>query len=329
MTKRFFVSILIGVLSFVCIEQGFAQPSNHIKAYIDQYKLLALEQERLYGIPAPITLAQGIIESEAGRSELAVNAKNHFGIKALGKWKDGVYYAWDDEDTKSKFRVYSSVEASYEDHSQIIKNGSRYQSLFSYSVFDYRNWAYGLQKAGYATNSDYAKALIGYIDAYQLYTINGGVKLKPGIKRVIKKTVTVEELIEEEEVLGDSEASEEEEEVLNICQKVVVSINEVRCTIIYPGETLSSIATKYDIPKHRLLEYNEAPNERSFHEGDIVYLEKKKKRYGGVQDYYRVQAGETLLSIAQQFGIRTKSLAKMNKIDPSSPLREGERLRLK
>lgn len=321
--------MLLGLSAFLCLEKGFAQSSVAIQSYIDQYKSLALEQERLYGIPAPITLAQGIIESEAGQSVLAKKANNHFGVKAFGKWKGDVYYAWDDEVTKSKFRVYGSVDASFEDHSKVIKNGSRYQSLFNFSIFDYRSWANGLLKAGYATDPNYAKALIGYIDAYKLYTVNGGVKLKPGIKRVITKTVTVEELIEEEEVLDDSQASEEEEEVLNICQKVVVSINGVRCTILYPGETMSSIAMKYDISKRKLLEFNEAQDESCFHEGDIVYLQKKKRRYGGVQDYYRVQAGETLLSIAQQFGIRTKSLAKMNHIDLSAPLREGEKLRLK
>ena len=306
-----------------------AQSPTEIRAYIDQYKSLALEQERLYGIPAPITLAQGILESEAGQSGLATNANNHFGIKALGTWGGEIYQAWDDEPTKSKFRVYASVEESYSDHSRLIKDNSRYQPLFNFSIYDYRSWANGLQKAGYATASNYAKALIGYIDAYQLYTINGGVKLKPGKKTVITKTVTVEELIEDDEVMDDSQASEEEEELMNICQKFVVAINDVRCTILYPGETLSSIAMRYDIPKHKLLEFNETKDETDLREGDIVYLQKKKRKYYGSQDYYRVQANETLFNIAQQFGIRTASLAKMNHKDLFSELKEGEKIRLK
>lgn len=307
----------------------FAQSPTEIRAYIDQYKSLALEQERLYGIPAPITLAQGILESTAGQSGLATNANNHFGIKALGNWRGEIYQAWDDEPTKSKFRVYASAKESFEDHSRLIKDNSRYQSLFNFSVFDYRSWANGLQKAGYATASNYAKALIGYIDAYQLYSINGGVKLKPGKKKVITKTVTVEELIEDDEVLDDSQTSEEEKELLAISQKFVVAINDVRCTILYPGETLSSIAMKYDIPKHKLLEFNETEDESFFQEGYIVYLQKKKRKYQGTQDYYRVQANETLLDIAQKFGIRTASLAKMNHKDTFSKLKEGEKLRLK
>lgn len=307
----------------------FAQSPTEIRAYINQYKSLSLEQERLYGIPAPITLAQGILESEAGQSGLATNANNHFGIKALGNWSGEIYQAWDDEATKSKFRVYASAEESFEDHSKLIKNNSRYQSLFNYSVYDYRSWANGLQKAGYATAANYAKALIGYIDAYQLYTINGGVKLKPGKKKVITKTVTVEELIKNDEVLDGSQTTEEEEELLSISQKIVVDINGVRCTILYPGESLSTIAMKYDIPRHKLLEFNETKDESNLHEGNIVYLQKKKKRYYGTQDYYRVQANETLFDIAQQFGIRTASLAKMNHKSLLSELKEGEKLRLK
>ena len=307
---------------------AYSQSPTDIQTYIDQYKSLALEQERLYGIPAPITLAQGILESEAGQSELTRNTNNHFGIKALGSWSGDIFLAWDDEATKSKFRVYASAEESFEDHSKLIKDNSRYLSLFNYSVYDYRSWANGLQKAGYATAPNYAKALIGYIDAYQLYTINGGVKLRPGKKKVITKTITVEELIEDDEAIDASEPSEEEEQILFVSQKAVEMINGVKCTILYPGETLASIAMKYNIPIYKILKFNETTDESDLHEGDIIFLEKKKRKYHGTQDYYRVQTGETLFSIAQQFGIRTASLAKMNHKNLFSELKEGEKLRL-
>ena len=320
---------IIYFVSFLVIGSNlYSQSPTQIQTYIDQYKSLALEQEKLYGIPAPITLAQGILESGAGYSEVAVNANNHFGIKALGNWNGNIYLAMDDEATKSKFRVYASAEESFEDHSKLIKDNSRYQSLFNYSVYDYRSWANGLQKAGYATAPNYAKALIGYIDAYQLYTINGGVKLKPGKKKVITKTITVEELIEKDEAIDASEPSEEEEQILFVSQKVVESINGVKCTILYPGETLASIAMKYNIPIHKILKFNETSDETDLHEGDIIFLEKKKRKYHGTQDYYRVQTGETLFSIAQQFGIRAASLAKMNHKNLFSELKEGEKLRL-
>ena len=268
MKKAFFI-----VVYLVVFDGLFAQSPSAIQTYIDQYKSLALEQEKLYGIPAPITLAQGLLESTAGTSLLAINANNHFGVKALGGWSGGIYRAWDDEPSKSKFRVYKSVEESFTDHSKILKNNSRYQSLFSISVYDYRSWANGLQKAGYATSKDYAKALIGYIDAYKLYSINGGVKLKPKKKTIPSKATKAEELtIAEDYVIDASEKTEEEEEVTRTLQRFVVEINEVRCTILYPGETLSSISMKYDIPKNKILDYNETASEADIHEGDIVYM---------------------------------------------------------
>lgn len=307
----------------------FAQSPSEIRDYIDQYKSLAMEQEELYGIPATITLAQGLLESSAGTSKLATKANNHFGIKAFG-WSGSVYRAWDDEATKSKFRVYSTVRESYEDHSRLIKKSPRYQSLFNISVYDYRGWAKGLQKAGYATDSNYANALIGYIDAYQLYNINGGVKLKPGKKIILSKNTKVEDIKEDPElVIDESESTEEEEMVSHAHMKFVVEINEVRCTLLYPGETLSSVAMKYNISIRKLLEYNETASESDLQEGDVVYLERKKRKFHGPQDFYRVKAGDSLYSIAQQFGIKTSSLAKMNKKDLFTPLIEGEKLKLK
>ncbi len=313
-----------------CQYMVMAQSPSDIQAYISKYKQTALEQERNYGIPAPITLAQGILESGAGKSELTRNSNNHFGIKALGGWTGRVYLAWDDETEKSRFRVYDSADESFKDHSEFLKNNSRYRDLFTKSVYDYRSWANGLQRAGYATASNYAKALIGYIDAYQLYMINGGVKLRAGKTVTITQIITKEELVELKEFqLDDSEISEEQESVTNTIQKYVVEINEVRCTILYPGETLSSIAMKYDIPKSKLLEFNETTSEGDLEEGDIVFLDKKKSKYTGAQDYYRVKEGETLYDISQHFGIKLANLTKMNKKDIFSTLTVGEKLKLK
>lgn len=324
--KRIFFAIGL----FFCFCRAFSQSPSEIKAYINQYKDLALEQERLYGIPAPITLAQGILESSAGTSRLATKANNHFGIKAFGGWSGGIFRAWDDEPTMSKFRVYKSVEESYKDHSDLLKNNKRYQSLFDVSVYDYRSWANGLQKAGYATSKTYAKALIGYIDAYELYSINGGVKLRPNKKGSLAKTTKIEELAKADDyVIDASEKTEEEEEVIRVMQRVVVEINDVRCTILYPGETLASISMKYNIPKSKILEYNDTASETDINEGDIVFLEKKKRKYQGALDFYYVKAGESLYSVSQQFGIRVNSLAKMNDKSIFDHLKEGERLELK
>ena len=314
---------------FYCLDVE-AQTSSDIQSYISQYKQIALEQEREYGIPSTITLAQGILESGAGKSGLTRNANNHFGIKAYGGWTGRIYLAWDDEATKSKFRWYNSASESFKDHSVFLKNNSRYRSLFTKSVYDYRGWANGLQRAGYATSPTYAKALIGYIDAYKLYAINGGVKLRPGKTVTITRTITREELVQRKDLqMDDSEESEEQESFERTIQKFVVEINGIRCTILYPGETLSSIAMKYDIPKSELLEFNETTNEEDIKEGDIVFIGKKKKKYDGAQDYYKAREGETLYSVSQQFGIRLASLSKMNQKNSFAILSEGEKIKLK
>lgn len=322
--------IILAIISLLGVLPLYAQNDTDIFSYIQQYKLIALSQEREYGIPAPITLAQGILESGAGKSGLTRNANNHFGIKAYGGWTGRVYLAWDDEATKSKFRWYNSASESFRDHSLFLKNNSRYNFLFSKSIYDYRGWANGLQRAGYATSPTYAKALIGYIDAYKLYTINGGVKLRPGKTITITRTITREELAGRKDLqLEETEESEEQESFENTIQKFVVEINGVRCTILYPGETLSSVAMKHDISKSDLLSFNEIATEDIIKEGDVVFLEKKKKKYEGARDFYRAKEGETLHIISQRFGIRVSNLAKMNHKNLFSLLSEGEKLRLK
>lgn len=322
--------MVILFLDFWVISNLFAQSSSDITSYILQFKQIALDQEREFGIPAPITLAQGILESGAGKSGLTQKSNNHFGIKKGTGWNGPLCYAWDDDPQKSPFRVYSSAAESYRDHSIFLKNNGRYRSLFSKSVYDYRGWANGLQRAGYATSPTYAKALIGYIDTYKLYAINGGVKLRPGKTITITRTITREELVIRNDLkMDESEESEEQKSFENTIRKFVVEINGVRCTILYPGETMSSIAMKYDISKKELLLFNETTSEDDFQEGDIVFLGKKKKKYEGAQDFYKAKEGESMYAISQQFGIQLAYLTKMNHKNSFAVLSEGEKLRLK
>lgn len=326
--KRLFFIVFFTLI----FEQTMFAQISVIRAYIERYNSIALKHEKKYGVPASITLAQGILESGAGTSGLARASNNHFGIKRGNSWSGPCVYFWDDDPQKSAFRKYDSVEDSYEDHARFLKNSSRYRELFNKSVFDYRGWANGLQRLGYATSKTYAKALIGYIDAYQLYSINGGVKLRPGKKTVITRTVTVEELIDDPEIsMDDVERSVEEDELETIVKRngFIVDINDVRCTVLYPGEVLSSIAMKYNIPIKKLLDYNESTSEKDFEEGDIVFLEKKKKKFYGARDEYRVRKGESLYMISQKFGIQLSHLSRMNDISVFSSLSEGQKLKLK
>ena len=322
-------TFLLTLLMSIVVVSARAQSASDILLYIEKYKGIALEQERRHGIPAPITLAQGILESGAGKSGLTRNSDNHFGIKALGGWSGGVYKAWDDEPQKSSFRVYASASDSFEDHSKVLL-APRYRSLFTKSIYDYRGWAIGLQKCGYATAKNYAVALIGFIDTYRLYAINGGVKLRAGKTIVIRQTANnAPPVFDDDVVMDEEEQSEEEQTVKEAVTRYVVDINDVACTILYPGTTLSSISMQYDIPKDQLLEFNEVVVEEELHEGDIVFLDKKKKKFTGPKDFYTVREGDSLYGISQQFGIKLASLAKMNRMDMSEKVHPGEKLKLK
>lgn len=308
----------------------YGQSKATVEAYIEKYKSVALSSEKEYGIPAPITLAQGILESGAGTSKLTQASNNHFGIKAGASWRGGVYLAWDDETCKSRFRCYDSASDSYKDHSVLLTTVSCYKPLFKINIYDYRGWAYGLKKAGYATSPTYAQALIGLIEHYKLYEINGGAKLRPGRTVIINTYKDVEKpVFEEEDIMPDYEISEEEASVAEAMRRYVVEINDIHCTVIQPGEDLATISRKYDIAPSDLMNYNELATEKQAKEGDIVFLDKKKKKYTGPQDVYIAKGGETLRDVSQSFGIQLKQLAKMNKMSEYILLEKGTRLYLK
>lgn len=326
--------LILIALVMIGVEVNAQLKNATVWNYINTYKDIALEQERLYGVPATITLAQGIVESGAGTSKLTRRSNNHFGIKAHNDWSGPVSKAKDDDPGLSSFRKYKTARESFEDHSRFLRRYSRYRSLFSLNMLNYRKWAQGLQDAHYASNPNYANMLIQYIEKFQLYKINGGVKLRPRSRqtvRRVKRVITINvPVIPDMDAIADEELTEEEEtydEVMKL--PYVCEINGVRCKRLYPGESLTSIAMENDLCKYDLLEYNEAPNEDVFKEGDIIYLAKKKNKYQDSQDYYTVQEGDTWHSISQLFGVNFSYLLKKNNKSYSDNPVVGERLRLK
>lgn len=301
-----------------------------VQSYIAKYKSIALQNEKEFGIPAPIILAQGILESGAGTSGLTLASNNHFGIKAGSKWKGNVHLAWDDETQKSRFRCYASAADSYRDHARLLTSNPCYRQLFNINIYDYRGWAHGLKKAGYATAPHYAQALIGIIDRYKLYDINGGAKLKPGKTVTIIRYITIEKPEFQEDCLLDEEVESEEQIMIEeAVRRYAVLINDVSCTVLQPGETLASVSRKYDISPDLLLKFNEVGSEYQVKEGDIIFLGKKKKKYEGPQDVYITRKGDTLYGISQEFGIQLHQLAKLNNMNDYDRLREGVRINLK
>lgn len=329
-TSRILTYILsLTILLCNCIDLKAYTPAN-VGNYIAQHKAAALSNEKDYGIPATIILAQGILESGAGTSGLTRASNNHFGIKAGKSWTGRVLPSWDDELVMSKFRCYASAAESYRDHAKLLTTNQRYKSLFNISIYDYRGWAHGLKRAGYATAPDYAEALIGIIDQYRLYEINGGVKLKPGKTVTVIRYKEVEKPIFDEAcIMEEEEESEEQSIIHNSMNHYVVEINNLRCTVMQPGETFASVLRKYDVSPSDILSFNEVASERHIKEGDIIFLEKKRKKYQGYQDVHLCKSGDTLYKISQTYGIQLHSLAKLNKINDYARLEEGKKIYLK
>ena len=272
-----------------------AQSKDAFANYIARYGNLAVDQMKKYGIPASITLAQGLLESDAGRSTLAVKCNNHFGIKCHSDWTGRKMYH-DDDARQECFRCYSDADDSYRDHSLFLVNGSRYQSLFKLSVTDYKGWAKGLKAAGYATSPTYADKLIEIIERYGLdrYDKSGGVRLKPG-------------QIPHQPML----------------------VNGQRCVRLREGETLKDIAREYGMQLSLLRRFNEAERKFVPQAGTLIYLERKKSRADREHRTYVVKKGDSLWSISQQFGVKMRPLANRNHLSQDNPLSVGMTLLLR
>jgi len=274
--------------------------------YIDQYKDVAIEQMKRYGIPASITIAQGIFESGAGQSELAVKANNHFGIKCNG-WSGRKSYH-DDDERGECFRAYDNAYESFEDHSKFLSSRQRYSSLFNLKKDDYKGWARGLKAAGYATNPRYADRLIEIIQLYKLYQYD---KAKDYDKFLSEHT---------------KDLSSNGQPLHSI--KV---FNKNYYLIARRGDTFKSIADEIGISYRKIAKYNERDKHDRLEEGEIIWLKKKQtkapKDYKGRLHY--VKAGESMYSIAQKYGIRLKNLYKMNRLKPDYQIKVGDALRLR
>lgn len=314
---------------------GLAQSSLY-ERYIDRYKDLAIEQMHLHGIPASITLAQGLLESGAGTSHLARVANNHFGIKTGGTW-DGPYVVKDDDRQGERFRQYATVEASYEDHAQFLLTRSRYADLFKLDHKDYKGWAHGLKNAGYATNPEYANKLISLIELYKLHQYD---KVKPGKHRRPEKSETSAANVQPAfaEAKPAPLYSQEPQRTSQPAPSaaVVSSVEELRvgfCNETYyvrarANDTFESIAYAAKTKAKKLRQYNEVPDDYQLHEGDIVFLQKKQKHVSRSlrYTYHTVSAGESLHAIAQRYALRLDALYKANNLRADYRPAPGDRL---
>ena len=284
---------------FKCIAFGLLILSNSVfgqeisrKEYIEKYSSLAVKQMHQYKIPASITLAQGILESNNGNSRLAVKANNHFGIKCHG-WEGKKIFA-DDDKKNECFRNYKNVLESFVDHSLFLNKYSRYEFLFDYKITDYISWAKGLKKAGYATNSKYPELLIKIIEENKLYQFD-------------------REKIDKNLISGK--------------RNIYMHPNKIKYVISQNQETYETIAKSLNIKLKQILKYNEDNKLSVLKVGTKVFIQPKRNR--SKQRTHVVNKGEDLRSISQTYGIKMKSLKKRNELILKNGLNNGDKLRLR
>ncbi len=291
--------------------------------YVIRYKHIAIEHMERYGIPASITMAQGILESDSGNSMLSRESNNHFGIKCKKNWTGAKVYH--DDDAKGEcFRAYPTVEDSYNDHAEFLDKQPRYDKLFAYSSDDYRNWAHGLKSCGYATAPDYAERLIKIIEELQLYMLD-----RPGgNKRWSSRNTTVLPTSRDHEMRP---AIDPDNKVVRVLLGYSIhETNGVPFVLANEGDTFRSIAKTLQLSASRLRKYNDiTDNDAEPMAGEVVYLAPKKKRWGGAQSHHIARSGETAYAVGQVYGIRTSAIEKMNKLAEGERIELGRRLKLK
>ena len=284
------LSVIALILTCGSPTRAQEKPLNDSERYVLQYSAIAVEQMTRHGIPASITLAQGLLESGAGKSELATEANNHFGIKADSRW-NGRTYSHLDNGNWHKFRVYNSAEKSYEDHSLFLVGNSRYNALFKLDRTDYKGWAKGLKNAYYAEDREYDKKLISIIERY-------------GLHRYDNYTVADARKEQRKENVKENSIANESKEIL--------LANGLPYVIADDGDTYASLSRQTGISKRKIRKYNELYKEYIFKEGDIVYLKSKNKKAVRGHDFHTTKSGESLYRISQIYGIKLKALYKMN-----------------
>ena len=276
---------------------SFSQISRN--DYIQRYQVLAIEEMNRSGVPASITIAQGCLESGNGNSELSRKSNNHFGIKCKKGWKGKkVYY---DDDAKNEcFRKYKTVEDSYIDHTNFLRNNQRYSSLFNLKTTDYKGWAHGLKKAGYATNKKYAHHLIRIIETNKLYRLD--------------YKISYDELMAFEQKQMGSKGISNSLSINAFQSHETVKRNRVKSVVARKDDTYEIIAQELGLKVWVLYKYNDQSAGHILRENEIVYIQQKKRKTKKDKLTHRVEPGDSMHYISQLYGIKLKRLYKRNRM---------------
>jgi len=318
--KAWLIGCLIGLGSL----QVTAQPLT-TESYIQQYKDLAIAEMKRTGVPAAIKLAQAILESQSGKSSLALTANNHFGIKCKTEWTGGRTYKDDDEKGEC-FRVYASAEQSFIDHSDFLKNRPYYASLFTLDPMNMEAWAYGLKKAGYATSSTYPQSLLKVIKDYQLEKYNAeavGKNYSPNSGSAILPAVIANKEVPAIDKYFDATPPSYSNN--SSFPKGVFTINRSKVFYAASGTILQDISVQFDILPEEIIAFNELPAIDKLNNPYLIFLEKKSKK--GNKAFRIAQSGENWRDISQLEGIRLEKLLQYNKVNsPELPIQAGQKI---
>ena len=331
--KKVFIAIALFLGFTVSAQREAGSPQER---YISRYASIAINEMYRSGIPASITLAQGIIESRSGQSALAVDGNNHFGIKCHNSWK-GRTMLVDDDRKNECFRVYDSAEESFRDHSDFLRYRDRYKFLFDFPTTDYKSWAYGLKQAGYATDPSYASTLIQCVEDYDLARYDR----RTVAAALAEGGATAETPATQDELEGIPESplkieageifrGKAGEEYRFSLSRTLYSRNGVPFVYAVEGETYSSIAKNNHLLLREILKFNDLTGSAELHAGDVVYLEpKKNKTVRGLDKYIVGEEGESFHGICQRFAVKEKAIRKLNGLPADYQPREGDELLLR
>ena len=309
MKKLIFIAITI-ILSNTLVAQKITPDE-----YINTYRDIAIAEMKRSGIPASVTLAQGILETECGNSDLVKRSNNHFGIKCKSTWT-GESVKHTDDAPNECFRKYSKPEESYKDHSDYLKTSPRYASLFELAPSDYKGWAYGLKKAGYATNPRYPQIVISNIEKYNLQQYDNLTPEEVDNIAITKITTTQPVKVKKIDV-----ASLEQSIKLN------TKFNGLKGLYASKGTSLLAIATMANIDLAKLMEYNDLTTDGLLKDDQLIYLEKKPKQ--GNRDFYIALQKETLYDIAQNNAVQLKYLSQFNNLPLTETVQKGTKIKLR
>ena len=318
--KSHFLLFLVVLLSL----QGLSQSKMTRAEYISKYKGVAIDNMRNHKVPASITLAQGLLESGNGNSELAKKSNNHFGIKCHSSWKGKKTYH-DDDKKQECFRVYKSVKDSYADHADFLHK-SRYAKCFELKITNYKGWANELKKAGYATNPKYPKLLIKIIEDNQLYKYDQSALGKGSKKPKEKAPKDVKESGKSD---ANTNVNKDEFEEIDYYGKPMVKLssNKIKYVLASKGDTPESLAKKLEMGPWQIVAYNNVKKTYRFSEGQIVYLQPKKGK--ATKSYHIVKDGESLWIVSQKYGVKMRKIRKYNHLEKNVVLKAGQKIYLR